>query len=104
MMAELERIAGFDAASEVSKNSKVSTTFEQRARGYGLFKAGTTGQAPHEKDLPSIANVLKVERRQKWFAHEAAWKECGGDYKKAQELYIKFVEEVNSLEPGHFTK
>ena len=103
-MATVEKIAGFDAAAELSKNSKVDVSFATRAHGYGLYKVGTTGVGPDEADKPSILNVAQIERRQKWFAHEAAWAECGGDYKRAQELYIAFVEETNSLEPGHFTK
>jgi len=47
---------------------------------------------------------LQADKRQKWFAHEAAWAECGGDYKRAQELYIEYVEEVNGMEPGSIAK
>eukprot|EP00928_Gymnodinium_smaydae_P081217 TRINITY_DN64770_c0_g1_i1.p2 TRINITY_DN64770_c0_g1~~TRINITY_DN64770_c0_g1_i1.p2 ORF type:complete len:105 (+),score=35.12 TRINITY_DN64770_c0_g1_i1:89-403(+) len=103
-MAEIEKIPGFEAAAKASAESKVSTTFEQRSRGYGLYKVATLGVPPKDEDCPSVVNVMQVERRQKWFAHEAAWKETGGDPKKAQELYIKFTEEVNGLEPGHFSK
>ena len=100
-MAEVESIPGFNLAAEYAKASKVSVSFSARARGYGLFKVGTTGVAPSESDKPGI---LSIERRQKWFAWEAAWKEVDGDYKKAQELYIVFVEETNNFEAGHFKK
>jgi hypothetical protein len=38
------------------------------------------------------------------FAHEAAWKDTGGDAKRAQEEYVKYTEEVNDLEPGSLSK
>ena len=64
------------------------------------MRAALTG--PDEAEKPSVLNVMQVDRRQKWLAHEAAWEECSHDAAKAQELYIAFVEEVNGLQPGHF--
>ena len=87
--------AAFEKAAEISRNSKVSVSMDTKLRGYGLYKLVTTGgKKPDEKDLPSIANLLQIDNRQKWFAHEAAYKECGDDVAKAEELYIAFTEQT----------
>ena len=41
---------------------------------------------PDAADCPGVLNLMAMERRQKWLAHEAAWEECGGDLDKAQVL------------------
>ena len=57
-----------------------------------------SGPAP--ADLPSVMNVLAAERRQKWFAHEAAWKECGGDVGKAKEMCKGSLEAKTRISPS----
>ena len=59
---------------------------------------------PDAADCPNVLNVMAVERRQKWFAHEVAWEECGGNIDKAQELYITHTEQCQGLEPGSLSK
>ena len=59
---------------------------------------------PNAADCPNVLNVMAVERRQKWFAHEAAWEACGGNIDKAQELYITHTEQCQGLEPGSLSK
>ena len=59
---------------------------------------------PDAADCPNVLNVLAVERRQKWLAHEAAWEACGGNLDKAQELYVTHTEQCQGLEPGSLSK
>ena len=121
--------SAFDAAAEMSRNDqsgKVST--ENILRGYGLYKVVTAGvgachtmpyrqrglpppimrspclAGPDAADCPNVLNVMAVERRQKWFAHEAAWAACGGNVHKAQELYVTHTEQCQGLEPGSLSK
>jgi len=91
--------AAFERAVEVARDSKVSLSTEQLLRGYGYYKVATTRKPPNEEDLPSRLS-MQLQKRQKWFAHEAAWKESSGDFRRAQELYIAFTEESNSLDVG----
>ena len=48
----------------------------------------------------TVALVLGAQ----WFAHEAAWAECGGDLAKAMDLYVAHTEKMNNLEPGSISK
>ena len=73
---------------------QVNTSLEDKLRGYGMYKVGTTGKAPDPENRPSM---LYFTDRQKWFAWEAAWEETGGDHKKAQENYVKHTEKLNSV-------
>ena len=116
----------FDAAAELSRNDKSGkTSTEDMLRGYGLYKVVMTGvgvcplhtartatshdappclAGPDKNDCPSVMNVMAVEKRQKWFAYEAAWAECGGDTEKAQQLYVTHTEQCQGLEPGSLSK
>ena len=116
----------FDAAAEISRNDKSGkTSTEDMLRGYGLYKVVMTGvgvcplhttrtatshdappclAGPDKNDCPSVMNVMAVEKRQKWFAYEAAWAECGGDTEKAQQLYVTHTEQCQGLEPGSLSK
>ena len=42
--------------------------------------------------------MLAVEKRAKWFAHKEAWDEAGGDAAKAQELYVVYTCDCQSLD------
>ena len=53
--------------------------------------------APDEKDCPSIANLMRVDDRKKWFAYKAAFDECGGDVAHAEERYIVQCEKLNGV-------
>lgn len=95
----------FDAAAELSRNDKSGKVpTESILRGYGLYKVVTAGVGPDAADCPNVLNVLAVERRQKWLAHEAAWEACGGNLDKAQELYVTHTEQCQGLEPGSLSK
>eukprot|EP00316_Scyphosphaera_apsteinii_P003602 CAMPEP_0119317002 /NCGR_PEP_ID=MMETSP1333-20130426/41593_1 /TAXON_ID=418940 /ORGANISM="Scyphosphaera apsteinii, Strain RCC1455" /LENGTH=98 /DNA_ID=CAMNT_0007322805 /DNA_START=36 /DNA_END=332 /DNA_ORIENTATION=+ len=85
----------FNKAADVARNSTVSMSMSDRARGYGLYKVATTNQGPDPTKKPGMMANLTGDSRQKWLAHEAAWEECGKDCKKAQELYIEFVKQCN---------
>jgi len=87
----------FAKASEIARASTVSMDTANKLRGYGLYKVATTGKGPVAAEKP---NMFQVIERQKWYAHEAAFRETGGDAASAQTLYVAFVLEVNGLEPG----
>merc|ERR1712187_824209 len=91
----------FDKAAEISRNDKSGKIGTAgKLRGYGLYKVATTGTAPEAADCPSVLNVLQAEKRQKWLAHEAAWKETNGDAALAQLTYVRYTEECQGMAPG----
>ena len=76
---------------------------QRRARPPPIMRSPCLA-GPDAADCPNVLNVMAVERRQKWFAHEAAWAACGGNVHKAQELYVTHTEQCQGLEPGSLSK
>lgn len=51
-MGDVARTPLFDKAAELARDSKASVSTEDKLRGYGLYKVGTTGKGEPPRQLP----------------------------------------------------